>query len=157
LVESVFDPSKMIKSQAQTDELLRKTGMSLIQIGTNAEEAGKKFKEAGGKIDATGQILITAKERVFDLGQGISRSSDVYIAWAENYIRQGKDVAFILDWLTKSGIKTADAQKIYNFALADSKKPLADTKKGTEDLTKAQEDLTKAYEKRVAANQEMLD
>ena len=60
------------------NEVVKVTGMNLAQIMLYPEEAGKKFVEMGGKIDANGKIIVSADSKIKSLGESTTDITKVF-------------------------------------------------------------------------------
>jgi len=129
IADAIFDWKKFAADakagNAEVDEILSRTGASLLELGARPEEVGKRFLEMGGKIDKTGHIALTARDHFFDLGLGINgvgKTSLMYIEWTKQKIQADEDEGAILKWLTDSLGNAALAQKILTLAKQDAVK-----------------------------------
>jgi hypothetical protein len=138
----IFANEQDIRSMEEYDEIIRRTGASLIELNTHPTEVMKKFKEMGGTFDDNGRIIITLKERIFDLGAGMSANSVQYIHWATNMLKSGDDVNTVLKFLTDSGIDAANAQKILAFAMRDNSQVVTMSRGILEDYNSALHNTT---------------
>ena len=100
------------QSIVQLDEMTRRTKLSVGQIVMDWDGAVEKFKAMGGKFDATGKIIVTAQEKVFQLPPGFKETSDVWISWMAEYIRRGESQEEIIKRLVAAKFDLATATKI---------------------------------------------
>ena len=125
--EKAFSPLKStgpgglffsLKDQSilQLDEMARRTKLSVGAIVMDWDGAVEKFKAMGGKFDATGKIIITAQEKIFQLPPGFKETSDVWITWMAEYIRRGESQEQIINRLVAAKFDLATATKIASLA-----------------------------------------